>query len=108
MKRYEGLLILDTAGREEGIKETIDGISDDINMLGGRVETVQKMDKRHFTRIADKKATSGFFVNVIFECVPAQLEPLRRKITGNKDVFRVLFTIAPAGVPASPAAVPAS
>ena len=94
MKRYEGLFILDTAGKEETIKDTIDKISAEITSLGGKVETVQKMDKRSFTRVANKKYSSGFYVNVIFECQPTVIEQLKKRFTNNEEVFRVLFTEA--------------
>ena len=38
MKRYEGLFILETAAKEEGIKDAIDKISAEITTLGGKVE----------------------------------------------------------------------
>jgi ribosomal protein S6 len=94
MKRYEGLFILNITGKEEGIKEVIDVISADITAAGGKVETVQKMDKRPFSRVADKKFTSGFYANVIFEAEPAAIASLRSKFAMNGDVFRVLFTEA--------------
>lgn len=100
MKRYEGLFILDTAGKEETIKDTIDKISAEITTLGGKVETVQKMDKRSFMRVANKKYNAGFYVNVIFESQPAAIDQLKRRFTMNEDVFRVLFTEAPAPKPA--------
>jgi len=96
MKRYEGLFILNTAAKEEGVKDIIDAITADITAAGGKVETVQKMDKRAFTRIADKRFTSGFYVNFIFEIAPEALPQLRAKFGAGKDVFRVLFTEAPA------------
>ncbi len=95
MKRYEGLFILNTAAKEEGIKDAIDKISAEIGAAGGKVETVQKMDKKSFTRVADKKFTSGFYVNVIFESNPNALAQLRSRFAMNDEVFRVLFTIAP-------------
>ena len=95
MKRYEGLFILNTAAKEEGIKDIIDKISADISAAGGKVETVQKMDKKNFTRIADKKFTSGFYVNVIFESKPDALAALRNRFALNDEVFRALFTVAP-------------
>ena len=101
MKRYEGLFILNTTGKEEGIKDIIDVISADITAGGGKVETVQKMDKRAFSRVADKRNTSGFYVNVIFEVLPASLATLRNKFLMNNDVFRVLFTEAAAVVPSN-------
>ena len=100
MKRYEGLFILDTAGKEETIKDTIDKISAEITSLGGKVETVQKMEKRGFMRVANKKYTAGFYVNVIFEGQPSIIEQLKRRFTMNDEVFRVLFTGAPAPKPA--------
>ena len=99
MKRYEGLFILNTAGKEEGIKEIIDRISAEISSAGGKVETVQKMDRRHFARIADKKFPAGFYTNVIFESDPATVNALQSRFAGNEEVFRVLFTDAPAGKP---------
>ena len=94
MRKYEGLFILNTAGKEEGNKEMIDKVSADITASGGRVETVQKMDKKPFARIADKKYTSGFYVNVIFESDPATVAALRARFSLNEDVFRVMFTDA--------------
>jgi small subunit ribosomal protein S6 len=104
VKRYEGLFILNTNGKDEGIKETIDAISAEIVTAGGKVETVQKMDKRPFTRVADKKFTSGFYVNIIFESLPAAIVTLHSKLALKEDVFRALISTAPAAVPA---AVPA-
>ena len=95
MKRYEGLFILNNAAKEEGIKDTIDKISAEITANGGKVETVQKMDKKNFMRIADKKFTSGFYVNVIFETKPDSLAHLRSRFALNDEVFRALFTVAP-------------
>lgn len=96
MKKYEGLFILNTAGKEEGIKDVIDKISSEISSAGGKVETVQKMDKKNFARISDKRHQSGFYVNVIFESKPDAITQLRNKFAMNDDVFRVLFTQAPA------------
>lgn len=95
MKRYEGLFILNTAGKEETLKDTIDKISADINAAGGKVETVQKMDKKSFARVADHKQTAGFYANIIFECESKVLTQLRHKFGTNEDIFRVLFTLAP-------------
>ena len=100
MKRYEGLFILNTSGKEEGIKETIDAISTEITNAGGKVETVQKMDKRAFSRIADKKFTTGFYVNIIFESAPTAIAALHNRFALNSDVFRALSTAAPAPVAA--------
>ena len=100
MKRYEGLFILNTAGKEEGVKDTIDRLSAEITSAGGKVETVQKMDKKHYARVADKKFTAGYYVNVIFNAAPNVVAVLRNKFSLNEDVFRVLFTSSPEPKPA--------
>jgi ribosomal protein S6 len=100
VKKYEGLFILNTSGKEEGIKDAIDKISAEIASAGGKVETVQKMDKRNFARVADKKFSAGFYVNVIFEGESSVLDQLRTRFALNEEVFRVLFTRAPEPKPA--------
>ena len=100
MKRYEGLFILNTAGKEESVKDALDKISADIATAGGKVETVQKMDKKAFARIADKKHTGGFYANIIFAGTPTIIRALQSKFSLNEEVFRVLFTDSPEPKPA--------
>jgi ribosomal protein S6 len=99
VKRYEGLFILNTAGKEDALKETIDKISAEITSQGGKIETVQKMDKKNFSRVADRRNSAGFYVNIVFESGPEAVAQLQHKLATSEDVFRVLFTIAPAPKP---------
>ena len=103
VKRYEGLLILNAATHEDGIKDIIDKVTAEIAAHGGTVETTQKMDKRPFARMANNKQTTGYYVNVIFKAEPGALAPLRSRFAMNEAVMRVLFTLAPeAALPATP------
>lgn len=95
MKRYEGLFILNLAGREEGVKDALDKISTEITTAGGKIETVQKMEKKAFSRVADKRHSSGFYANIIFDAAPDVAAALQNKFKLNPDVFRVLFTVLP-------------
>jgi small subunit ribosomal protein S6 len=99
VKRYEGLFILNTAGKEEAIKDTIDKISAEITAAGAKVETVQKMEKKAFARVADRKYSGGYYVNFVFEGEPTVIAQLRHRFTNNEEIFRVLFTLAPAPKP---------
>ncbi len=96
MKKYEGLFILNLAGREEGVQDALTKISNEITAVGGKIETVQKMERKQFARVADKRHASGFYANVIFDATPAVVAQLQNKFKLNEEVFRVLFTIAPA------------
>jgi len=100
VKRYEGLFILNTAGKEESIKDALDKISAEISAAGGKIETVQKMERKNFARVADNKHNAGFYANVIFSGTPELVAQLRHKLALNEDVFRVLFTHAPEPKPA--------
>ncbi len=100
MKRYEGLFILNMSAKEDGVKDTLDKISSEIAAAGGTVETVQKMDRKNFARVADNKHTAGFYANVIFTGTPTIVSQLRHKLALNDEIFRVLFTQAPEPTPA--------
>ena len=100
MKRYEGLFILNTVGKEEGVKDALDKISSEIVAAGGKVETVQKMDRKPFARVADKRHTAGFYANIIFSGTPAIIAKLQSKLALNEEVFRVLFSLSPELKPA--------
>ena len=58
------------------------------------------MDKKNFSRVADKKHNSGFYVNVIFESEPTAITQLKQRFALNEEVFRVMFTNAPEPVAA--------
>jgi ribosomal protein S6 len=60
------------------------------------------MEKRSFSRVANKKHPAGFYVNIIFEGQPSLLEQLKRRFAMNSEVFRVLFTNSPTPKPAEP------
>ena len=84
MKRYEGLFILDLAGKEDGLKEVVDKVSADITSAGGKVETVQKMDRKPFARMSASGHSAGHYVNVIFE---AKAGAVREAVFGQRSSF---------------------
>lgn len=101
MKRYEGLFILNTAGKEEGVNDLVDKIKAEIVSLGATVETVQKMEKRAFSRQADdNKLKEGYYVNFIFGAGSETLRKLQSHFALNADVFRTLFTEVSTPAPA--------
>ena len=91
MKTYEGLFILDIAGREDSEKDIVDRIQKAIENAGGRVETVQRMGTRPFARTS-KARTAGYYVNFIFEAPPKAIAELDAKFPMEADVFRWQIT----------------
>ena len=95
MRQYEGLFILDTIETTESVDDIIKAIGGLIGEAGGKVINEQKLDRRGFARVADKKNSGGFYVSLIFDMAPEQLAGLKTALAKRKDVFRVQITIAP-------------
>lgn len=101
MKRYEALFILNTAGREEGLQDVIDKVRGELVAIGAKIETVQKMEKRPFARVADHmQVKEGSYVNFIFEAAPPAVLKLQKHFSLHQEVVRLLVTEAAAPVPA--------
>jgi ribosomal protein S6 len=107
VKRYEGLFILNTSGKEDGAKEVIDKVTAELASAGCKIETTQKMDKKAFVRVADKRFSSGYYANFIFEAEPEVVTQLHHRFALNPDVFRLQLTLAGPVPTVVPVPVPA-
>jgi len=85
--RYEGLLVLNVQGNEDGAKEVIERLEGEFKKDGATVEQVQKMDRRQFSYNAGK-LDSGYYVNFIFSAAPASIEKLKARFTLDEGVYR--------------------
>ncbi|MDZ4814750.1 MAG: 30S ribosomal protein S6 [Verrucomicrobiota bacterium] len=94
MKRYEALIIINTQGKEEGIQDQIDRVKGDMQKLGIKVSSVQKLDKRQFA-YASNGLTSGTYVNYIFEAEPELAHKLQTRFLDDVDVYRIQVTNSP-------------
>lgn len=94
MKTYEGLFILDTGGKEDVSKELVEKLEKNIQHAGGRVDKVQRMGARPFSRDT-RKRSSGFYVNFVFDAPPAAIAELNAKLHLEPEVFRWHFSIMP-------------
>ena len=91
MNRYEALLILNIKGGDEAVKETVERLEGEFAKEGAKIESVQKMDRRHFTYVKGK-LDDGYYVNFIFEATPVVLEKLRGKFKLDGEVYRQNYT----------------
>ena len=85
--RYEGLLILNVKGGEEGAKEVIEHLEADFKKAGATVEQVQKMGNRQFSYAAGD-LISGFYVNFVFQATAATLAKIQAKLKLEEHVYR--------------------
>src|SRR5436189_6083820 len=85
--RYEALLVLNTQGKEDTVKEITDRLESEFQKEGADIEQVQKMDKRHFSYVAGP-LDSGFYVNFVFQAEPQVITKLRSKFKLDPEVYR--------------------
>ena len=85
--RYEALLVLDTQGRDDTLKEVVDRLEAEFQKEGAEIEQVQKMDRRPFSYVAGK-LDAGYYVNFVFHADPQLITKLRSKFKLDPEVYR--------------------
>ena len=85
--RYEALLVLDTQGRDDIVKDVVDRLEAEFQKEGAEIEQVQKMDRRPFSYVAGK-LDAGFYVNFVFHADPQLITKLRSKFKLDPEVYR--------------------
>jgi small subunit ribosomal protein S6 len=85
--RYEALLVLDTQGRDDTVKDVVERLESEFQKEGAEIEQVQKMDRRPFSYVAGK-LDAGFYVNFVFHADPQLITKLRAKFKLDPEVYR--------------------
>jgi small subunit ribosomal protein S6 len=85
--RYEALLVLNSQGKDDTIKEIIDRLESEFQKEGAQIEQVQKMDKHHFSYMAGP-LDAGYYVNFIFSADSQLVARLRSKFKLDPEVYR--------------------
>jgi ribosomal protein S6 len=86
MNRYEALLALNTRGKEETIKDTIERLENVLKAEGASIEQVQRLEKRELAYETDH-LKSAYFVNFVFEAAPSVINKLRTKLKLDNDIL---------------------
>ena len=85
--RYEALLVLNTQGKDDSVKDIVDRLESEFQKEGAQVEQVQKMDTRQFSYAAGD-LDSGFYVNFIFHADSQLITKVRSKFKLEPEVYR--------------------
>ena len=99
-KRYEGMLILNVKGSEDGAKDVIERLESDFKKEGAVIEQVQKMGNRPFSYAAGD-LSSGYYANFVFQAEPAAISRIQSKLKLDSDVYRQYFLLSKAGAKAA-------
>jgi small subunit ribosomal protein S6 len=85
--RYEALLVLNTQGKEDTIKDVVDRLESEFQKEGAEIEQVQKMDKRQFSYVSGP-LDAGHYVNFVFHADSQLITKLRSKFKLDPEVYR--------------------
>lgn len=85
--RYEALIVLNSQGKEDTVKDIVDRLESEFQKEGAEIEQVQKMDKRQFSYQAGE-LDSGHFVNFIFHADSQLISKLKSKFRLDPEVYR--------------------
>src|SRR5256714_15338702 len=90
MNRYEALLVLNTQGKDDTVKDVVDRLESEFEKEGAKIEQVQKMDKRQFSYAAGE-LDAGHYVNFVFNADPQLIAKLRAKFKLDAEDYRQHF-----------------
>jgi small subunit ribosomal protein S6 len=92
--RYEALLVLNTQGKEDTVKDIVDRLETEFQKEGAKVEQVQKMDKRQFAYVAGP-LDAGYFVNFVFSADSQLITKLRNRFKLDPEIYRQQYQRLP-------------
>jgi small subunit ribosomal protein S6 len=90
---YEGLFIFPETLDEEGLDMAVARGKEELEKLGGTLESTTRMGKKNFARPL-KKQKAGYYVMLVFKLEGAQIDAFKKRLKLATDVFRAQFVLA--------------
>ncbi len=90
---YEGLFIFPETLDEGTLDLAITRVKEELEMLGGSLESTTRMGKKNFARPM-KKQKAGFYVVMMVKLDGTKLDAFKKRLKLATDVFRAQFVLA--------------
>lgn len=90
---YEGLFIFPETMDEEALEMGIARVKEELEALGGSLESTTRVGKKNFARPL-KKQKAGHYVVMMLTIDGAQLVAFRKRLKLASDVFRCQIVLA--------------
>ena len=90
---YEGLFIFPETLDEEALDLAIERVKDELEKLGGSLESSTRMGKKNFARPM-KKQKAGHYVVMMIRMDGSNLVAFKRRLKLTTDVFRSQIVVA--------------
>lgn len=90
---YEGLFIFPETLDEDTLELAITRVKEEIETLGGSLESTTRMGKKNFARPL-KKQKAGFYVVMMIKLEGTKVDAFKQRLKLATDVFRSQLVIA--------------
>jgi len=84
-RKYEGLIVFNTKGKEDGIEAMVTEVSKQIEEEGATLDEVDQLGRRRFP-YGSQGLDSGYYVAYRFDAAPESIERVRSKLRLNDNV----------------------
>jgi len=93
LNTYEGLFIFPESLDEEALDQAIGRVKEELEKLGGSVESTTRIGKKTFARPL-KKQKAGLYVVAMFKLEGSRMDAFKARLKLSTNVFRHQFVEA--------------
>ena len=90
---YEGLFIFPETLDEENLDLAVASVKEELEKLGGSLESTTRMGKKNFARPL-KKQKAGIYVVLMFNLEGNKIDAFKARLKLSTNVFRAQFVVA--------------
>ncbi len=84
-RKYEGLIVLNTKGKEDSVDELVGAVAKEMEAEGAKLDEIKQLGRRNFAYNA-RHLEAGHYVNYVFEADAQQIQNIQNKLKLNELV----------------------
>jgi len=84
-RKYEGVIVLNTQGKEEAIDAMVNRIGKEMEEEGVKLEQIDQLGRKDFA-YPQRDASSAFYVSYQFEADPSAVEKVRARLSLIEEI----------------------
>ena len=84
-RKYEGLIVLNTKGKEDSVDELVGAVAKEMEAEGAKLDEIKQLGRRNFAYNA-RHLEAGHYVNYVFEADSQQIQNIQSKLKLNELV----------------------
>lgn len=85
-RKYEGLVVLDTKGKDTSIDELISTVGQLIEAEGAKLDEVKNLGRKTFAYNA-RQIEGGHYVSYMFDATPDTIVKIKASLDLNEDIY---------------------